>query len=139
VTTQYVNEAENCDQVALISDGHLVALAEPDELRREATGGDVIEIETAVAFDAPRLAGLPSVRSVSQSGPRTFRVTVDEAGAATPAVVEAIGEGGIDVVSASEYRPSFDEIFATLVARDRERRGVVDRSTSEALDREAAA
>ena len=31
VTTQYVNEAEECDTVALISGGRLIALADPDE------------------------------------------------------------------------------------------------------------
>ena len=36
VTTQYVNEAEECDQVALIADGRLIALAPPEEL---APGG----------------------------------------------------------------------------------------------------
>ena len=46
VTTQYVNEAESCDMVALIAEGALVALAPPDDLRRQAMGGDVIEIET---------------------------------------------------------------------------------------------
>lgn len=39
VTTQYVNEAEECDQVALISGGRLIAFAAPEELRREAMGG----------------------------------------------------------------------------------------------------
>lgn len=139
VTTQYVGEAENCDQVALISDGHLVALAEPDGLRRQATGGDVIEVETAAAFDAAQLTRLPSVRRVAQDGPRTFRVTVDEAGAATPAIVEAIGDGGNELVSAREYRPSFDEIFATLVERDRELRGVSDGSADVTPAEEEAA
>jgi ABC-2 type transport system ATP-binding protein len=129
VTTQYVSEAENCDTVALISDGRLAALAEPDDLRREAIGGDVIEFETAHAFDAPRLAELRAVRGITQTGPRTFRVTVDEAGEGTPAVVAAINEAGGEVASAREYRPSFDEIFATLVSRDRERRGVAEGET----------
>jgi ABC-2 type transport system ATP-binding protein len=42
VTTQYVNEAESCDTVALISGGRLIALSTPEELRRSAIGGDVI-------------------------------------------------------------------------------------------------
>src|SRR4029453_10373948 len=36
VTTQYLNEAEACDRVALISGGRLIAMASPDDLRREA-------------------------------------------------------------------------------------------------------
>ncbi len=38
VTTQYVNEAEACDAVLLISDGRVVATGTPDELRRDRDG-----------------------------------------------------------------------------------------------------
>jgi ABC-2 type transport system ATP-binding protein len=121
VTTQYVNEAEECDNVALIAQGRLAALATPEDLRREATGGDVIEIETASAFDADRLAGLSQVRRVSQTVPRAFHVVVDDAGAATPNVVAAVAEAGGEVVSAREYRLTFDEVFTELVERNRRR------------------
>ena len=46
VTTQHISEAEECDQVALIVDGTIIALATPDELRRMATNGDLLDIET---------------------------------------------------------------------------------------------
>jgi ABC-2 type transport system ATP-binding protein len=121
VTTQYVNEAESCDLVALISGGRLVALATPDELRREASGGDVIGIETAALFDGALLEELPLVRGVRQTGPRHLTVIVDDAGPATPDVVEAIRARGGEVVSSREERPSFDEVFATLVERDQAR------------------
>jgi ABC-2 type transport system ATP-binding protein len=139
VTTQYVNEAEECDNVALIAQGRLAALAPPDELRRAATGGDIIEVETAQAFDGERLSTLDRVRSVGQTGPRTFRVTVDDAGAATPSVVEAINDAGVDVVSAREYRLSFDEVFTELVERNRKRveAGVEAAETHEANVEEA--
>jgi ABC-2 type transport system ATP-binding protein len=120
VTTQYVNEAEACDAVALISGGRLIALAPPDELRRSAVGGDVIEVEIAAAFEGVSLRDLPSVRSVEQVDPQHLRVIVDDAGSALPDVVEAIRQRGGDVASASEARPSFDTVFATLVERDRE-------------------
>lgn len=126
VTTQYVTEAEECDLVALIAAGQLVALAEPEELRRQATGGDIIEIETAGTFDVAVLKQLPHVRAVDQHGPRTLRVTVDDAGAATPDLVTAVTEAGGDVLSAREYRLSFDEVFAALVGR--QRAGAADQS-----------
>src|SRR5207245_10996253 len=47
VTTQYVGEAEYCDTVAVLARGRLIALSAPEQLRREALGGEVIEIETA--------------------------------------------------------------------------------------------
>ena len=119
VTTQYVNEAEECDTVALISAGRLIALAEPDDLRREAVGGDAVEIEIGNAFDSARLSDLPAVRSVERRGPSTLRVTVDDASTALPDVVDAINQAGGDVAAARETRPSFDEVFAILVERDR--------------------
>ena len=119
VTTQYVNEAEACDTVALISRGRLIGLATPAELRREAMGGDVVEIQTTNAFDPAGLADLPMIRTIERQGPNALRIRVDDAARAMAEVVEAIAQRGGEVASASEARPSFDEVFAILVERDR--------------------
>ncbi len=126
VTTQYLGEAEMCDHVALIANGRLVAHAAPQELRRQAVGGDVLDVETVAAFDAAQLRGVAGVTAIQQQTPTAFRVTVDDAGSATPILAEAVVERGGEVDSAREYRPSFDEIFAELVHRDRAARGVAD-------------
>ena len=63
------------------------------------------------------LEQLPLVRAVRQPGPRQVWVITDDAGAATPAIVEAVTAAGGEVTSAREYRPSFDEVFAELVQR----------------------
>ncbi len=117
VTTQYVGEAEECDQVALIAGGRLIAFAAPEQLRRTALGGEVVEIETTRAFDARSLESIPGVRSLRQPGPRNFRVVTEDAGSAVPALVDAVDAAGGDVVAARQYRPSFDEVFAELVNR----------------------
>ena len=49
-------------------------------------------------------------------GRATLTVIVDDAGTATPDVVEAI-RARSEVVSAREERPTFDEVFAVLVER----------------------
>jgi ABC-2 type transport system ATP-binding protein len=118
VTTQYVNEAEECDNVALIAHGRLLALATPDDLRREAMGGDMIEVETTEPFDSAVLRSLPEVRDVRPQGPRRFEVVLEDAGTGTPAVVDAISQAGGDVAASREVRPSFDDVFAELVERD---------------------
>ncbi len=118
VTTQYLNEAEACDSVGLIAEGRLIALGAPGELRRQAMGGDVLEVETAALFDGARLTGLPMIRNVRQHGPRRLRITVDDAGSATPDVVSAVERLGGQVSSAREERPSFDEVFARLIERE---------------------
>jgi ABC-2 type transport system ATP-binding protein len=45
VTTHLMEEAERCDRLAILSEGRLVALGTPTELKREI-GGDVILLET---------------------------------------------------------------------------------------------
>jgi len=133
VTTQHISEAEECDAVALIVGGRIVALASPDELRRMATNGDLLDIVTAKMFDGTNLNGTPGVVDVRQDGPRHLRVLVDDAGTALPVVVDRIRSGGTDVESAREERLSFDEIFTILVERHQEalaaeRAGAADQS-----------
>jgi len=122
VTTQYLTEAEGCDLVAMIAEGRLIALATPDDLRRQAMGGDLIELETTGRIDGVALAATPSILRVRQDGPVNLAITVDDVASATPDVVEAIEAIGGEVATVREVRPSFDDIFATLVARDRARR-----------------
>jgi ABC-2 type transport system ATP-binding protein len=132
VTTQYVSDAESCDVVLLLSEGRLIALGSPDQLRREALGGDVVVIETKDGFDAAVLKDLPDVRRIDQRGPHEVHVTVADAATTLPDVVEAITQRGGDVSSASEDRPSFDELFALLVERDREAHPTAARPTADA-------
>ena len=116
-TTQAVGEAEYCDRVAVLSHGRVIALAPPEELRRMALGGDVIEITTTQAFDATGLENLPGVRAVHQDTPLHFLVVADDAATATPRVVQEIHAIGGEVAASSEYRPSFDEVFTRLISR----------------------
>ncbi len=119
VTTQYVGETEECDQVALISEGSLIALSDPNGLRRAAFGGDVVEITTKATFDASVLEKGPQVHEIRQTGLREIRATVDDAGEGLPELVDAINAAGGDVEAAREARPTFDEVFAELVERHR--------------------
>jgi ABC-2 type transport system ATP-binding protein len=52
LTTHYLDEADGADRIAILSEGRLVALGSPDELRSQV-GGDSITVETP---DATELA-----------------------------------------------------------------------------------
>ena len=122
VTTQYVTEAEECDQVALISGGRLIAFGPPDQLRREALGGEVVEVTMSGLFDASNLGRSEGVRGVRQSGPKTFELVVDDAGKASAEAIQQMSTSQGEVESVRELRPSFEDVFAHLVERDREAR-----------------
>ncbi len=117
VTTQIVTEAEECDTVALIADGRLVACASPEELRTEAFGGDLLEVETSGIIDVELLGDLPGIDDVRQLTARRVSVVARDAASATPAVVSAIEATGVSVTAIQTLRPSFDEAFARLVKR----------------------
>jgi ABC-2 type transport system ATP-binding protein len=123
VTTQYVTEAENCDRVALIVDGELVALDEPANLRQMVFGGDVLQVDTTRAVDPEQLAGIQGVTNVRQTAPRQLMVTVDEAARLTPQIIDGLRASGTEVIGIEEHQPTFDEVFAGLVERRRAERG----------------
>jgi len=122
VTTQYVGEAEHCDGVALLSDGELLALASPADLRSEVYGGEVLEVRTGREMDARRLEKLPGVLVARQRGPRGAVVVTDDAGAVTPRIVEWVQQNGNSVAFIDQYEPRFDEIFVQLVERHEQER-----------------
>ena len=133
VTTQHVSEAEECDAVAMIVDGRIIALAPPEDLSRLATNGDVLDITASAVFDGAALKGTRGVLDVIQDGPRHLLVVVEDAGTMLPAVVERIASSGVEVTSAREERLSFDDIFALLVAKDaREREAAANGSEPDA-------
>jgi len=131
VTTQVVSEAAYCDSVAVLSRGRLIALAPPEELRKMASGGDIIEVKTAAAFDGNTLTDVSGVREVRQHAPRDILVITDEAATALPRVVEGIQARGGSVESSSEYRPTFDEVFSRLVAKAEDGQTIADEELNE--------
>jgi ABC-2 type transport system ATP-binding protein len=135
VTTQYVAEAEYCDRVALIVDGELVALDEPEALRQMVFGGDVLQIDTTRAVDPDMLADASGVTRVRQTTPRQLFVTVEDAASLTPRIIDTLRQHGAEVAGIEEHQPTFDEVFTGLVEQRRAERGASneDRTPGERL------
>jgi len=123
VTTQYVGEAEFCDRVGFLVDGRLVAVGTPEELRREAFGGEVLQLTLAGdpghvgdALKAVEPIGHVAevVRDRGAEEPVSrVRLIFPDADEALPAVMEALN--GVEVRSMDLPTPSFDEVFFRLV------------------------
>ncbi len=116
VSTQYIDEADYCDRVAVLRAGRLLALGTPEALRRQAFGGDVLELRSGdlTARSARALDRLPVVREVGQPGLDTLRLVVERTRQAIPQVTAELAKYGVVVESVSERRPSFDEVFLRL-------------------------
>ena len=117
VTTQYVTEAEYCDVVAVLRQGRLVAIGTPEEVRRQAMGGEMVRVagpdldRRAVAA----IRGVEGVISVRHGEDDALQVIVQDAGRGVPDILEALAAADVDVTEAEEQRPSFDDVFVRLM------------------------
>jgi ABC-2 type transport system ATP-binding protein len=107
------------DELRAMPEGKLIALDAPEELRRSVFGGDVIQVDAEQPIDPQLVANVPEVIAVQQAGDRRLIVTATQAGIATPRLIEAFRAAGVALVSVEEHQPSFDEVFAQLVQRQR--------------------
>jgi ABC-2 type transport system ATP-binding protein len=117
VSTQSIEEAELCDHVAVLHRGRVIALDTPEGLRHGIWGGQVVEITTERPIDGEALRAVPGVSRIRQAGPRKIILVAEDAGAATPRLVEAIATQNSGVVAIDPYQASFSEVFAAIVER----------------------
>jgi ABC-2 type transport system ATP-binding protein len=107
VTTHLMEEAERCDRLAIMNEGHLVALGTPAELKSEI-GGDVILMDAA--HDATTLAehiqSLFHVEAVVMGN--QVRIERKEGHRFVPDLVEAF-PGEIQAISVS--KPALEDVF----------------------------
>jgi ABC-2 type transport system ATP-binding protein len=117
VTTQYVTEAEYCDEILVLSEGQRVAIGTPEEVRRMAMGGEVVTVSgpdlNRSAVTAIR--EVPGVEKVTWAGSDRLRVTVEDAGQAVPALLEALNVANVEVDEVSEEHANFDDVFVQLM------------------------
>ncbi len=126
VTTQYVGEAAYCDLVGIMSESHLLMVGTPEQLRRRAYGGDIVQLKTQapIGYDQVQLLKkLPGVRpNVVRQTDQDLQLTVDDAATAIPDIVEWGRQNRIEVASIEPYLPPFDDVFVELVNQDQEAR-----------------
>jgi ABC-2 type transport system ATP-binding protein len=120
VTTQYVGEAAYCDQIGVLRGGRLLTVDTPEGLRRQAFGGEVIDVIVADRIDQDLLTDVTRREHVRHAqrtrvDGRGLRITVDDADRAIPPLQRWLDERGVDVTSVDRYLPPFDDVFVKLV------------------------
>jgi ABC-2 type transport system ATP-binding protein len=121
LTTHYMDEAENCDRIAIIDHGKIVAIDTPEALKA-SIGKDRVRILTAddrAAIDA--LAATFGIDAVTSEGAVTFSVPAGE-----QFVPRLFAEFSVPIRSVSVSRPSLDDVFMSYTGttiRDAEASG----------------
>ena len=114
VTTHYLDEAEHCDQLALIYRGRIVAAGSPDALKHSERVGATFEIsceDNVSVLDA--LDRIPFVRSASLFG-SSLHVTLPNAAAAAD-LRAALSKANLGIPELRPIAPSLEDVFAELV------------------------
>lgn len=116
VTTQYIDEAELTDRVAIMRAARMIALDTPVDLARAAFGGEIVELRSSdlTAQAARALGQIDGVRDVAFADLDTLQVVVDVAEAAAPRLLAALVRWGCTVQSIGIRRPRFEDVFLRL-------------------------
>ena len=112
LTTHYLEEAEQCDRVAIIDHGRIIALDTPDRLKARV-GRDIIVLATADdARAASELRERFGLQPLVVDG--TLRVEVERGDTFIPELVRQLS---VPIRSVSLRRPSLDDVFLALTGR----------------------
>ena len=119
LTTHYLEEAESlCDRLAVIDYGKVVALGTSTELKRNATGGDVVEAEVE-ALPKQALDAVKASKFVLDVKRRenTLTVLVRNGAEAVPKIVESVAGNGGKIRSITLRAPTLDDVFLHYTGR----------------------
>ncbi len=118
MTTPYMDEAERCSRIGLLSGGRLLAAGPPDEIKK-MMDGTVIEIvcpEIQKAFSV--LRKMPGAREIQIFGDR-LNIVVQDPDKEIPAVEAELNKAGIPIVQKRSLPPSLENVFISVVQRTR--------------------
>jgi ABC-2 type transport system ATP-binding protein len=107
LTTHYMDEAENCDRIAIMDEGRLVALDTPAALKA-SVGTDRVTIRTE--DDEAALQALPDAVLTADG----IVISVEDGESYVPRL---FGSLGVPITSVSISRPSLDDVFLSYTGR----------------------
>lgn len=109
LTTHYMDEAENCDSIAIIDHGEIITRGSPDDLKKEV-GGDIIYLQTrdnnrAIEFIKDTygydvIKGRENISFEVESGEEFLPVFIKMA--------------NFDILSIGVRRPTLEDVFLKL-------------------------
>lgn len=114
VSTPYMDEADRCSLVGLMYAGHLVTLAEPQQIRARLTG-EMIAINTDDWQPALEIVEkLPGVTEVQTYG-ESLRVRVDSARKRLPGIKRAMRKNGLTFRQIRTAPMRMEDAFISLI------------------------
>ncbi|MBN1878025.1 MAG: ABC transporter ATP-binding protein [Anaerolineae bacterium] len=120
VTTHYMDEAELCQRVGFISQGKLIALDSPGELKRTQMRGQVLEINTTTPDQAMRVLkqaqdkGQIPFDEVALYGAQIHAVVPDAEAFKQP-IWDLLSKEGVEIHAIEWIAPTLEDVFISAV------------------------
>ena len=115
VTTHYMDEAEHCDELALIYGGKLVATGSPATLKSRYMSRTLLEVSCSDLMGAyAALKEEPTVSGVALFG-SALHVTVNDETAARAAIPARLAARGITIQNLERIEPSLEDAFVAII------------------------
>jgi ABC-2 type transport system ATP-binding protein len=121
VTTHYMDEAEHCNQLALIYKGKMIALGSPQQLRRDMRAGELMEIECDRPLEATQIAEAEAYVWQASLFGKTVHILVDDAASDGPRLSALLNRAGIGVRRLEPVALSLEDLFVTFIAMQDQR------------------
>jgi ABC-2 type transport system ATP-binding protein len=117
VTTHYLDEAEHCHRIAVISAGKMAALGTTADLRQVFADRPIIEVRATQPVLLMRaLDELPGVEKTTLFGTAVHAVLSSRA-VDVAALVERLKEEGHGISAVERVEPSLEDVFLDVVER----------------------
>jgi ABC-2 type transport system ATP-binding protein len=120
LTTHYMDEAERlCDRLAIVDHGVIIAEGSPADLIDRLGGHHVVEFSVSANGEGPAhdlWRALPSVESVRDED-GLFCLNVREPHLTIPALLEAVGKRGSELLHLTTRQASLEDVFVRLTGR----------------------
>jgi ABC-2 type transport system ATP-binding protein len=115
LTTHYIEEADQlCQRVAIINQGRIVVVDNPEKLKASMEERHVIEISFSPSRDLnDKFKGLSHVNNISRLGDK-FRLYVDDASEVIPSLIDFARKNSLKIVSINTLKPSLEDAFVKL-------------------------
>jgi len=113
LTTQYINEADSCDRIAIIDHGKIVALDSPDNLKK-MIGGDIITLRTTDNRKAEKEFRIKFPQGHVKNIGKEIQVETDRGDEFIPTLVKVITPR---ITSLILHRPTLEDVFLELTGR----------------------
>jgi ABC-2 type transport system ATP-binding protein len=119
MTTPYMDEAERCTRVGLLTQGRLLAADTPQVLKRLMRGTVVEIVCPEIRRGFAVLKGLPGVSEVQLFGDRLNAVVADP-DSGLPAIESALAAAGIPILQRRTLAPSLENVFISVTGSSQE-------------------